>query len=98
VQAVKYEESTERDTPAKSSLFVVKDGRVKQRNVETDIADDAFIAIPKGLAAGEQIVVGPARVLRFMRDGEKVKPAAVVEESPAAGKKQEGGKDGVVNP
>ena len=84
VQAVKYEESTDRDAPAKSSLFVVKDGRVKQRTVETDIADDAYIAVPKGLAAGEQIAVGPARVLRFLRDGERVKPAPVVEE--AAGK------------
>jgi len=84
VQAVKYEESTDRDAPAKSSLFVVKDGRVKQRTVETDIADDAFIAISKGLAAGEQIVVGPARVLRFLRDGERVKPAPVVDEAPAA--------------
>jgi HlyD family secretion protein len=83
VQAVKYEESTDRDAPAKSSLFVVKDGRVKQRSVETDIADDAFIAIQKGLAAGEQIVVGPARVLRFMRDNERVKPAPVVEEATA---------------
>lgn len=80
VQAIKYEESTDRDAPAKSSLFVVKDGRVKQRAVETDIADDAFIAVPKGLAAGEQIVVGPARVLRFMRDGERVRPAPVVED------------------
>ncbi|MFO1504296.1 MAG: efflux RND transporter periplasmic adaptor subunit [Steroidobacteraceae bacterium] len=83
VQAVKYEESTDRDAPAKSSIFVVKDGRAKQRSVETDIADDAFIAIPKGLAAGEQIVVGPARVLRFLRDNERVKPAPVVEEAPA---------------
>lgn len=83
VQAVKYEESTDRDAPAKSTVFVVKDGRVKQRNVETGIADDAYIAIPKGLAAGEQIVVGPARVLRFLRDNERVKPAPVVEEAPA---------------
>lgn len=83
VQAVKYEESTDRDAPAKSSLFVVKDGRVKQRTVETDIADDMHISVQKGLAAGEQIVVGPARVLRFMRDGERVKPAPVVEEAPA---------------
>ena len=87
VQAVKYEESTERDAPAKSSVFVVKDGRVKQRVVETDIADDSFIAIQKGLAAGEQIVVGPARVLRFLRDNERVKAAPAVEEAPVADKK-----------
>jgi HlyD family secretion protein len=98
VQAVKYEESTDRDAPAKSSIFVVKEGRVKQRNVETDIADDAFISIPKGLAAGEQIVVGPARVLRFLRDNERVKPAPVVE-VPTAGKDEaKGNKEGIWNP
>jgi HlyD family secretion protein len=64
----------------------VKDGRVKQRTVETGLADDVHIAITKGLAAGEQVVVGPARVLRFLREDERVKPAPVVEEAPAADK------------
>jgi len=87
VQAVKYEESTDRDAPAKSTLFVVKDGRVKQRTVETGLADDVHIAITKGLAAGEQVVVGPARVLRFLREDERVKPAPVAEDAPAVDKK-----------
>lgn len=85
VQAVKYEEAEERDQPAKASVFVVQDGRVKQVPVETDIADDAYIAITRGVQPGAQIVVGPARALRFLRDGERVSQLAVVEDAPASG-------------
>ncbi len=76
VQAVRYEESDERDQPAKASLFVVEDGRAHQKDVETGIADDNFIAITRGVEAGARIVVGPARVLRFLNDGDHVTEAA----------------------
>ena len=72
VQAVRYEDSEERDQPAEASVFVVENGRVSQKIVETDLADDAFIAITKGVAAGARIVTGPARELRFLNDGDRV--------------------------
>jgi len=100
VQAVKYEEAEERDAPAKASVFVVKDGKVTKRAVETDIADDSFIAITKGVKDGEQIVVGPARVLRFLNDGEHVR-AMAAEEAAAADAAKPGEKkagNGVWNP
>jgi HlyD family secretion protein len=81
VQAVQYEDSKERDAPAKSSVFVVVDGKAKKREIETDIADDAFISVTKGLAAGDRVVVGPSRELKFLRDDERVKEA----ETPADG-------------
>ena len=74
MQAVRYEESTDRDQLGKASVFVVTDGRVKQHIVETGLADDAYIAVTKGLQEGGEVVVGPARVLRFLQDGERVKP------------------------
>jgi HlyD family secretion protein len=72
VQAVLYEESEDRDKPAKASVFVIEDGRARQKSVETDLADDAFIAITKGLEAGSRVVTGPARELRFLKDGDRV--------------------------
>ena len=99
VQAVKYEEAEERDAPVKASVFVVKDGKVAKRAVETDIADDSFIAITKGVTAGEQIVVGPARVLRFLNDGERVRAMAAPPASAdaaKAGDKKPG--EGIWNP
>jgi HlyD family secretion protein len=72
VAAVRYEESANRNEPAKASLVVVKDGRAALRGVETGLADDAYLEITKGLENGEQIVIGPARTLRFLRDGDRV--------------------------
>jgi HlyD family secretion protein len=76
VQALRYDESEVRDEPAKASVFLVVDGKARKRDVETGVADDAYIEIAKGVDAGAQIVVGPARVLRFMRDGDRVAAAS----------------------
>ena len=78
VQAIRYEDSKEEGQPARASVFVVKDGRVTQRYVETGTADDTFIAVTKGLEEGSSIVTGPARVLRFLNNGDHVKQAPVV--------------------
>jgi HlyD family secretion protein len=72
VQAVRYEEAVNRNEPAKASLVVVKAGRANLRSVETGLADDAFLEITKGVEAGEDIVTGPARTLRFLREGDRV--------------------------
>jgi HlyD family secretion protein len=85
VQAIRYEESTEPNQVGKASVFVVTDGRVAQRFVETGLADDAHIAVTKGLQEGVDIIVGPARVLRFMEEGDRVKPMEdAVEDAPPA--------------
>src|SRR5690606_8610913 len=72
VQAVQYEESQTRDEAAKASVFVIADGRASKRPIEVGIADDAWIAVDMGLAAGARIATGPARVLRFLREGDRV--------------------------
>ena len=88
VQAVRYEEADERDQPVKSSVFVVANGRATEHVVETDVADDAYITITRGVDAGATVVTGPARVLRYLRDGDAVEPAkavaAATSEAPAA--------------
>jgi HlyD family secretion protein len=75
VQAVKYEESDDKNAKAKASVFVIVDGKAKQRPVETGTADDMFIEVRSGLKENETIVIGPAKTLRFLRDGERVKVA-----------------------
>jgi HlyD family secretion protein len=84
VQAVKYEESEEKNAKAKASVFVIVDGKAKQRTVETGTADDMYIEIRSGLAENETIVTGPAKTLRFLRDGERVKVASSSDSEPAA--------------
>jgi HlyD family secretion protein len=81
VQAVRYEETPERDEMGKASVFVVKDGKVNRREVETGTADDVYIEITSGLNAGEVVAIGPAKTLRFLQQGERV---AVQAASPAS--------------
>jgi len=67
-----------------SYVFVVQDGKVKKTTVELGLSDDANQEVTKGLAPGQTIAVGPARLLRELRDGDLVtakkaapEPAAV---------------------
>lgn len=88
VQAVQYEDSDNRSEPAKASVFVVEDGTARKVEVEVDIADDTWIAVKKGVAPGVRIAAGPPRVLRFLRDGDRVKEKAAVVDAavkPASG-------------
>jgi HlyD family secretion protein len=72
VQAVRYEESQNRNEQAKASLVVVRGGRALLRTVEVGLADDSHIEVIKGLEAGEDVVIGPSRTLRFLREGDRV--------------------------
>jgi hypothetical protein len=65
--------------PAKANVFVVEAGKVRSVPVEVGIADDAWIAVTTGLAAGARIAIGPARELRFLRDGDAVEQAPAPE-------------------
>jgi HlyD family secretion protein len=55
-----------------SYVFVVQDGKVKKTTVELGLSDDANQEVTKGLAAGQTIAVGPARLLRELHDGDQV--------------------------
>jgi hypothetical protein len=98
VQSVKYEEAENKDAKAKTSVFVVVDGKAVKRAVETGAADDEYIEIVKGLKAEEEVVVGPSKTLNFLRDGERVAASPVQsKESQTADDKKEGGMTVAVN-
>jgi HlyD family secretion protein len=91
VQALRYEDSaaiTSGSSPGSkaatdkstTSVFVLKDGKVVKKVVQTGVADDAYIAVTKGLEAGEKVVTGPSKVLLFLKDGDK----AAINTTPAA--------------
>ena len=87
VQAVRYEDSNDVNRKSdKASVFVAHDGTVQKRDVETGTADDTYIEIVKGVVAGDQIVTGPAKVLRFLQEGDRV--AAAVGALPAISAKK----------
>jgi HlyD family secretion protein len=75
VQALRYEDNTDKSANAEksvASVFVHDGGRAVKRAVTTGTADDSYIAVTSGLKEGEQIIVGPAKTLLFLIDGEKV--------------------------
>ncbi len=73
VQAVQYAEPGRKGEVPLASVFVLKDGVAQRRQVQTGAADDSHIEILKGLEVGEMVVVGPAKTLRFMREGDMLK-------------------------
>jgi len=53
-------------------VFVVAGGKARQRPVETGISDETHVEILAGLQPGEQVVTGPYRTLRDLKDGDAV--------------------------
>jgi len=75
VQALRYEDNPDKSAKAEKSLasvFLYDAGRAVKRAVSTGTADDSHIAITSGLKEGDQVIVGPAKTLLFLVDGEKV--------------------------
>jgi HlyD family secretion protein len=75
VQAVRYEDNTDKSAKAEksvASVYIYNAGRAVKRAVSTGTADDSYIAITSGLKEGEQVIVGPAKTVLFLVDGEKV--------------------------
>lgn len=54
-------------------VYVVNDGAAKFVPVKTGLSGDSSIEIVSGAKAGQQIVTGPFRALRELKDGSKVK-------------------------
>jgi HlyD family secretion protein len=73
VEAVHYEEPVNRGDVTRASVFVIQNGVAHGRAVETGAADDAYIEVLRGLAIGERVAAGPARALRFLREGDHVR-------------------------
>jgi len=65
-------------------LFVKVGDTVKQRNVETGIADNTSIQVKSGVKAGEEVVAGSyAAISRRLKDGSKVMIEKPKKEEPA---------------
>jgi HlyD family secretion protein len=64
-------------TPGKpldeEGVFVVQNGAVKFETVKTGLSGDSAIELVTGAKEGQQIVTGPFRALREIKDGTKVK-------------------------
>lgn len=64
-------------------VFVVRDGIAKKKEVKLGIADDDNQELLSGVEEGDKLVVGPARTLRSLREGDQVKELNAKNESDA---------------
>jgi HlyD family secretion protein len=53
-------------------VYLIKDGKLVFSKVETGLAGELMIEVKKGPRVGEQIVTGPFKVLRQVKEGDKV--------------------------
>ena len=66
-------------------VFVVAGGKAHQRKVDTGISDETRVEVMTGLRPGEQVVTGPYRSLRDLRDGDPVRIGTPAPAGGAAG-------------
>lgn len=71
-----------------TGVFVVKGQIVRFEPVVTGIMSETDVELLKGISQNESVVTGPFRVLRDLKDGQKVKE----EKKPAEGEKAKGKK------
>ena len=84
MQAVLYDESTgEEDDPSADQpyVFVVEDGTAVRRDVKPGISSDSDQEILEGLEEGDEVIAGPFRTLRHLKEGDPVEAAAEDEDA-----------------
>ncbi|MCD6595935.1 efflux RND transporter periplasmic adaptor subunit [bacterium] len=61
--------ATDRDGEA---VFIVDNGIAKKKPIKTGISDDRFVEVTDGISMGESVITGPFKVLRELKEGDKV--------------------------
>lgn len=70
------------EVKTESYVFVSKGGKAEKRIVKTGISDDSQQEILAGVAAGEPVITGPYKILRQLKQGDKI--TAIATPAPAA--------------
>jgi HlyD family secretion protein len=60
-------------TKEKQGVFVVEDGRAVFKPVEVGIAGERYFEVLSGVEVGQQVIRGPFKILRGLKDGASVK-------------------------
>ncbi|HHH81157.1 MAG TPA: hypothetical protein ENL24_04010 [candidate division Zixibacteria bacterium] len=54
-------------------MFKYENGIARKVRIKTGISDDRFAEVLEGLSAGDEIITGPFKVIRELRDGMPVR-------------------------
>jgi len=69
-------------------VFVVEKGKAVRKEIKTGLSDDLYTEVARGVNPGDQVVVGPYRLLRTMLDGDAVRPKPFKDEKKGVGSKK----------
>ncbi len=73
------------NAPKSKYVFVVKDGKVKMTEVKTGISDTTHVALVSGVTGKDQVVTGPFRTLKKLKDGDSVEVTKEESKTPQSG-------------
>lgn len=84
VQAVLYDEELDDEDRKREEdqpyVYIVEDGKAVRKDIRTGISSDSDVEALSGLELGEQVISGPFRVLRHLREGDRVEEQEAREE------------------
>jgi HlyD family secretion protein len=83
IQAV-VEREGEKGEKAKKVVYVIEGGKARERQVQTAISDETHVELTAGVKPGEQVVTGPYRTLRDLKDGDAVQVSQTSEDEDKA--------------
>ncbi len=83
IQAV-VEREGEKGAKAKKVVYVIEGGKARERTVATGISDETHVELTAGVKPGEQVVTGPYRTLRDLKDGDAVQVSETSEDEDKA--------------
>jgi HlyD family secretion protein len=78
-------EDEDENAPKSKFVFVVKDGKVKMTEVKTGVSDTTHVALVSGVTKNDQIVTGPFRTLKKLKDGDSVEVTKEESKTPQNG-------------
>jgi HlyD family secretion protein len=74
IQAVLVDENRAENTTS-YSVFVSRNGQARRLAVKIGVSDDAYQEVTAGVSEGDEVVIGPDRVLRTLSEGESIQTA-----------------------
>jgi HlyD family secretion protein len=71
IQAIQVEEDISAGK-SERHVFVVRGSRAGRVTVDVGLSDDMYQEVKSGLADADEVIVGPDRVLRALKDGDRI--------------------------
>ncbi|HEV7486763.1 MAG TPA: efflux RND transporter periplasmic adaptor subunit [Thermoanaerobaculia bacterium] len=78
-------EDEDENAPKSKYVFIVKDGKVKMTEVKTGVSDTTHVALVSGVSKNDNIVTGPFRTLKKLKDGDSVEVTKEESKTPQNG-------------